>query len=227
MRALSDYKINKTDPPRTTTVRACARPVWTVAIGVPLRLVFLFLTVAASQAAAQQAPPDDFEPLVEAVEKSFDARPGYVHGDLITRSQIADAVAALANAGFEFKDGNRIVEKGLPDNSFLARELSTPAGRKFMRNVARNQGGYARLDRLSSMPRGKQLVSDLIRKPGGEKLIEYLATTKGGRTMGAMVGSGRGGANLNEPTGRIYTAFDLIAELERRYRRGEVTLIEE
>jgi len=179
--------------------------------------------LAALKASAQQPPPDEFELVIEAVTKSFDARAGYEHGDLITKSGIADALTAAAAAGIEFDDAERIVEMGLADNSFLARELSSPAGRKFMRNVARNQGGYARLDRLSSMPRGKQLIQDLVRKPGGERLIEYLTTTKSGRNMGAKVGAGPR-ANLNKPTGRIYTAYDLIAELERRYRRGEVTL---
>src|SRR5688572_16725442 len=103
MRALSDCKISKIDRLRTATVRAFARPGWTVAIGVPLRLVFLFLTLAASQAAAQQPPRNEFEIVVESVEKSFDAQAGYEHGDLITRSQIADTVAVLADAGVEFK----------------------------------------------------------------------------------------------------------------------------
>ena len=224
MRALSHCQNKKTDPIRANAVRTFARPTCTIAIGVPLGFVFLFFSLAASQAYAQQPPPDEFEIVLEAIEKSFDARPGYEHGDLITRSQIANALAAVADAGVEFEDANRIVEMGLSDNSFLARELASPAGRKFMRNVARNEGSYARLDRLSSVPRGNQLVSDLIRKPGGEKLIEYLATTKGGRNMGAMVGSRRGSANLNKPTGRIYTTYDLIAELEQRYRRGEATV---
>jgi hypothetical protein len=206
------------------TVRAIARPAWWNATAVPLRLLFVFFMLAALPAAAQQPPLDDFDVVLEAVKKSFDARPGYAHGDLITRSQIADVLAEVAAAGVEIKGSARIVEKGLPDNAFLARELASPAGRRFMRKVARREGSYARLDRLSDTPRGKQLVSDLIRRPGGEKLIDYLGTTRGGRNMGAMLAARREGVDPNKPTGRIYTAHDLIAELERQYASGQIAV---
>ena len=43
-------------------------------------------------------------------------------------------------AGWKVPNAEQIVELGLADNSFLVRELSTPAGRKFMRKIASAAG---------------------------------------------------------------------------------------
>jgi len=84
-----------------------------------------------------------------------------------------------------------------------------------MRKIAGHQGAYSRLDRLSSISRGQTLVNDLIRKKGGDELVTYLATTKHGRQLGEQLAATPNGVDLNKPTGRIYTATDLIAELKR------------
>ena len=52
-----------------------------------------------------------------------------------------------------------------------------------------------------------------MRTKDGDKMIEYLATTKGGKNMSSMMAQARGGVDLNKPTGRIYTADDLVAVL--------------
>jgi predicted enzyme related to lactoylglutathione lyase len=70
------------------------------------------------------------------------------------------------------------------------------------------------LDRLSSIPRGQTIVHDLVRQKDGDRFVEYLTTTKGGQNMGGMMAQARGGVDLNKPTGRIYTADDLIAALK-------------
>jgi hypothetical protein len=57
-------------------------------------------------------------------------------------------------------------------------------------------------------------VRDLIRGADGDKLIEYLTTTRGGRNLGSALAGARQGANLNQPTGRIYTADELMAAIE-------------
>jgi len=132
----------------------------------------------------------------------------------VTRSQVAGALAKVADAGAKVPNADRILAATLPDNSFLAKELSTPAGRKFMRKVARQRGGFDRLDRLSSISRGQTLVRDLIRGADGDKFIEYLTTTRGGRNLGSTLAGARQGTNLNQPTGRIYTADDLMAAIE-------------
>jgi hypothetical protein len=179
--------------------------------------LFLYLTMAAGVSLAQRPAADDFFIAITAVEQYFESLADYQAGDLITQSQIAAAVDRVADAGAELPDADRLVERGLADNSFLARQLSTPAGRKFMRKVARQRGGFSRLDQLSSISSGQSIVRDLIRERGGDKLIEYLTTTRGGRKLGGTLAGGRHGADLNKPTGRIYTAEDLIVELKRTY----------
>jgi hypothetical protein len=152
--------------------------------------------------------------IAKAIEGYFAAQPGYENGDLITRSQIERIVAKVQSVGVKLDEASGIAKRGLADDSFLVRELSTADGRRFMRRIANDKGAYARLDRLSTIPRGQQTVRDLVRMKDGDRLIEYMATTKGGRNMGGMLSGARGGIDLNKPTGRIYTADDLIAAIK-------------
>jgi hypothetical protein len=175
-------------------------------------LVALILLAGFSQAAPRTATPD-IGTVTQAVEAYFASQPGYESGDLITRSQIEKVFSKLEDAGAAVPDAARIAERGLDDSSFVARELSTAAGRKFMRKLAQHPGTFAHLDRLSTIPRGEKLIRDLIRDKDGDKLIEYLATTKGGHKMGNMMAAVPNGGDLNRPTGRIYTVADLVAAL--------------
>ena len=74
-------------------------------------------------------------------------------------------------------------------------------------------------------PQGQSIVRDLVRQKDGDKMIEYLATTKGGKNMSGMMAQARGGVDLNKPTGRIYTADDLVAALKNAMRsRSDATI---
>ncbi len=169
--------------------------------------------ISASAQRTTNAPNDSA--VAQKVESYFATLDGYEKGDLITRSQIEKAIAKLASSGMKLPDAGAVVKLGLADDSFLVRELSTADGRRFMRRLAKYPGAFSHLDRLSTIPRGQTLVRQLVREPGGEKLIEYLATTKGGQNMGDMMAQARGGVDLNKPTGRIYTADDLINVLKK------------
>jgi hypothetical protein len=173
------------------------------------------LLITASSVAAEQPAAKDFRVVAHAVERSFASLPGYVAGDLVSRSQIRAALVRVQDAGWDVPQADEIVERGLAEDSFLVARLSTPAGRKFMRKVAGEPGAYARLDRLSSISRGETLVNDLIRRKGGDEMIRYLATTQGGRQLGRQLAATRNGVDINKPTGRIYTAADLIAVLKQ------------
>jgi hypothetical protein len=194
---------------RAAAIKAALR--WQIAV----TGLILSVSLAAEVASAQRPATDNSVMAYMAVEEHFASLPDYQPGDLVTRSQVAGALAKVADAGADVPNAERILAATLPDNSFLARELSTPAGRKFMRKVARHPGAFSRLDRLSSMSRGQTLVRDLIRSAEGDKFIEYLTTTRGGRKLGSTLAGARQGADLNEPTGRIYTADDLMAALEQ------------
>ena len=164
--------------------------------------------------AAPQKQSVDDRVLTKVVESSFAVLPGYQKGDLISRSQIEKVLAKLQLMGVKLPDPGSIAKLGLADESFLVRELSSTDGRRFMRKMAQQNGMYSHLDRLSSIPRGQRMIHDLVRQKDGDKMIEYLATTKGGRNMGAQMAQARGGLDLNKPTGRIYTADDLLAALK-------------
>jgi hypothetical protein len=157
--------------------------------------------------------------VAQLVDSYFARLPDYRAGDLISQSQIVAVIRQIDAAGGEVKNARGIVDRGLPNSSFLIRELSSPAGKKFMRSVGQHQGGYARLDRLSSISGGQKIVRDLVRQPGGEKLVDYLTTTEGGSNLGHTLGGARGGVDLNQPTGRIYTASDLLAALDGAVRK--------
>ena len=164
-------------------------------------------------AAPRPKAPDD-RAVAKVVDEFFASQPGYEKGDLITRSQIETVVAKLISHGVKISDPSSIVKLGLADDSFLVRELSTPNGKRFMRKIAPRSGAFSHLDRLSTIPRGQSLIHDLMVTKDGDKMIEYLATTKGGKNMGGMMAQARGGVDLNKPTGRIYTADDLVAALK-------------
>lgn len=164
--------------------------------------------------AAPRPQPQDDRAITKVVDEFFASQPGFQKGDLITRSQIEKVVAKLVSDGVTISDPASMVKLGLADDSFLVREFSTPNGKRFMRKIAPSSGGYSHLDRLSTIPRGQTTVRDLMRTKDGDKMIEYLATTKGGKNMGGMMAQARGGVDLNKPTGRIYTADDLVTALK-------------
>ncbi len=177
----------------------------------------VFIQLIDFAAAAQRAGTPDLGSMSRAVEGYFASLPDYQPGDFIMRSQIERVLTKLNDAGAPVPGADNIAERGLDDGSFIARELSTEAGRKFMRRLARLPGAFAHLDRLSSIPRGEKLIRDLIRDKDGDKIIEYLVTTKGGQRMGSMMAAVPDGTNLNKPTGRIYTVADLVAALKAAY----------
>jgi hypothetical protein len=163
----------------------------------------------------------EFKAIDAALKTHFASQADFLPGDLLFQSQITQAMDAVAAAGWDVSDADRkaIVDRALANDSFLAKELSSPTGRKFMRRIARHPGTYSRLDQLSTIAGGQQLIRDLIRQKDGDKLIEYLATTQGGQNLGRMAGNSRHGVNLNKPTGRIYTADDLFSALKTAHDR--------
>jgi hypothetical protein len=187
-------------------------------VGYVLRRLLLSVTLAIYMAefvgAAPRPKATDDRAIAKVVEEFLASQAGYEKDDLISRSQIEKVVAKLVSDGAKITDPGSIAKRGLADNSFLVRELSTPNGKRFMRKISTRPGEYSHLDRLSTSPRGESIVRDLMRAKDGDLMIEYLAMTKGGKNMGSMMAQARGGVDLNKPTGRIYTADDLIAALK-------------
>jgi hypothetical protein len=184
---------------------------WLATIACALNLMISFVAAAPPKKAPDPAV------VTRAVQAYFASRPDYQPGDLITRSQIERLLTKLDEAGATVPDSDKVAERGLDDGSFIARELTTASGKRFMRRLARNPSTFAHLDRLSSIPRGEKLIRDLMHDKDGDKLIEYLATTKGGQKMGSMMSAVPGGRDLNKQTDRIYTVADLVTAINAAY----------
>ncbi len=168
---------------------------------------------------SEAAEPPSFDRVVQALTLHFRSLHDFQRSDLLTQSQVAAALEAVAQTGWNVPDAKQIVDLALPDNSFLVGELATPDGKQFMRNISKSPGAYSRLDRLSRLSQGQKVVSQLIGDAGGDTLITYLATTNGGHNLGAMLADTPNGTDLNLPTGRIYTADDLLAVLKKTYTK--------
>ncbi|MGD9636960.1 MAG: hypothetical protein AB7G28_23915 [Pirellulales bacterium] len=157
--------------------------------------------------------------MIRALTTHFQSIPDFQRHDLMSQSQVAAALEAVAAAGWEVPNADKIVDLALADNSFLVGELSTPDGKKFMRKIARTPGTYSRLDRISQLSQGQKFLTQLVGDAGGDLMLTYLATTNGGRNLGEMMAGTPNGTDLNLPTGRIYTAEDLLGVLKKAYAK--------
>lgn len=158
---------------------------------------------------------------LEAVAKlHFDQMRGFQPDGIIVQSEVAPLFDKLKKAGWDIskEDRQAILDRVLPDNSFLAKELRTPAGKKFAADIFNYPDGFDRLDRMSHMPQGRDTVRRLIIGPGGYKMIQYMTTAPGGKNLGKQLSDAPKGKNFNSPTGRIYTVNMLLDELNKLYK---------
>ncbi len=200
--------ICRQDARRTGRVRSIA-----------VQLLASILLVAATAPTALAAGQPSFDLVVRALTDYFKSQPDFQRGDLLNQQQVAGAIEALAKVGWEVPDAKEITKIALPVNSFLVGELATPDGKRFMRKISQSPGTYSRLDRLSRLKQGQQVVSQLVGDKGGDVFITYLATTNSGHNLGQMLAGTPEGTDLNLPTGRIYTADDLLAVLKKAYAK--------
>ncbi len=200
----------------TADVRPESRQhIFYIAGGLLVLAMVCAIFVSVSVASEPQRPK--FDQVATTVTNYLRSQPNYQDGDLVSQKQVAAALDAVADLGWKVPDRDQIEQRALADGSFLATQLSTPAGRKFMRKIASKPGAYQRLDQLSTISRGERTVRDLVQKKGGDEFIEYLATTSSGRNFGRMMARTKNGVDLNKPTGRIYTANDLLKALKTVY----------
>ena len=162
----------------------------------------------------------EFSTIEQFVLRHFAAKPSYQAGDLLTRSAADEVLKSIQKLGWVPADANSISSAIPSDQEFIARQLRTPRGERFMRQISGYELSYDRIDRLSQLPDGRRQVYDLVRGKDGYKLIEYLTSSSGGKNLGKMLGSSSKGANFNQPTGRIYTVNALIARLRLSYAQS-------
>ena len=148
---------------------------------------------------------------------------GYEPGDLLTRNKVKPLFRDLQKAGWKVKEEPQLLKRMHSDSGFLASQLHTPKGIRFMRRIAKMPGGYDRLDHLLAMPYGKRRIKEFINSPGGYTMIEYMTTTKGGKNLGKYLSQTRTGKGFNKPTDMIYTETQLLQVLKQAYEK-EVAL---
>lgn len=183
---------------------------FTVRVGLAVAVMSICIGVA--RAETKPIPP--MSEITAAVKQFFGDQKNYKPGDLITRGQIAPLLDRVQEMGLPLPDKKQILTDLPNKKEFFVRQLSTPAGRKFMRQIARYPEAFDRVDRLTRLPHGRQTVVDLIRGPDGYKMIEYMTTAAGGKELGRMLSQAPDGRNFNKPTDRIYTADLLVKRLE-------------
>lgn len=167
-------------------------------------------------------PPPKLPELSEVMNIArtfFDSWKGYQSGDLLTSNKVKPLFRELQQAGWKVKAEKNILKRMHSQTDFLAAQLSTPKGIKFMRKISKMPGGYDRLDHLLKMPYGKRRIKEFINSPGGFTMIEYMTTTKGGRNLGKYLSQTKTGKGFNQPTNLIYTEKQLLEVLKEIYEK--------
>ncbi len=170
----------------------------------------------ASPAPSEGPTPQQIQAFVNG---HFASQEDYQPGDLITQSSTKQLLQKMRQTGWVVDNQQEILQRVLPDDDILIKQLQTKKGREFWQKIQRLPGGIDRLDRLARMPQGQANVRDMVQKiPDGYKWIEAMATTERGQRLGNRLSKSPTGRDFNEPTGRIYTA-DVLT----RYLIGHVT----
>jgi hypothetical protein len=174
-------------------------------------------TLTTAARAGEKARLPSLDRIEETVERFFEGQRGYGPGEIISQSQVRDLFIELRRVGWIVPGQDDILGLVPDDSELLVRELRTPDGRKFSRQISRYPGAYDRLDRLVHMPTGKSILQRLVKGPDGYKLLQYMTTAPGGDQLGRMLSGTPTGRDFNQPTGRIYTAASLIEALRTKY----------
>jgi len=184
----------------------------------------VFATLPALAHAADKRKLPSLDRVEETVERFFEGQRGYGPGEIISQSQVRDLFVELRRIGWIVPRQDEILGLVPEDSELLVRELRTPDGRKFARQISRYPGAYDRLDRLVHMPTGKSILQRLVKGPDGYKLLQYMTTAPGGSELGRMLSGTPTGRDFNKPTGRIYTAASLLEALRTKYEESWQTI---
>lgn len=164
-----------------------------------------------------QPPLPTLKAALQITQEYFAGLKQYQSGDLITRNKMKPVFRELQKAGWRVKSEKMILSRLHSETGFLAAQLYTPKGIKFMRKISRLPGGYDRLDHILAMPYGKRRIKEFINSPGGNLMIEYMTTTKGGKNLGKYLSKTKTGKGFNSPTNRIYTEKQFLQEIKLAY----------
>ncbi|MEX0936508.1 MAG: hypothetical protein WDZ59_01520 [Pirellulales bacterium] len=167
----------------------------------------------------QVNPHPSFATAAASVRRDFLALSYYKPGDIISESQVSEALDHLKLLGWTVPDAAPLLARVLDDREYLVRQLRTERGTKFMRKISGQPSSYDRLQRLTELPRGRRMIYGLIHSTGGEEMITDLVSTDGGKNLGRMLSQAPQTGHLNKPIGNIYTVDQLIERLEASYHK--------
>ncbi len=176
--------------------------------------------VGTPQATSQQRP--DFDSITRHVQAYLATLSDYRPQDLISRREAEAILNCVSELGWTPPDRAALLKLVPDDCSLLVRKLRSRSGKKLMRDCARRGLPFDLLDRLSTLPDGERILQSLINGPDGYKLVEYMATAPGGHALGHQLAAVPRGKNFNQPTGRIYTAEQLLARLKQAYSQDHI-----
>ena len=164
------------------------------------------------------ADPPSLAVVKSVVEQHLRTIRDYSPGDLISRGDVEAIFNELIDRGFPVNDiAEGLYDDFVPENSFLIQALHTEAGRKFMRKVNSLPFAYDRLERLSWIPAGQDILRELIDKPDGAALFKTMLEPSGMKATIRHLESDPRGKNYAFPTGHIHTAEELLKHLEEKY----------
>lgn len=171
--------------------------------------------------ATEKAKPLAWSDLKKVVDGYFAEQKGRQPTDLLVASEARASLDRLEKAGWKPKHSQDLLAKVTGDGDFLARELRSQAGRKFLAATRSETLVYDRLDRLTRYSGGDRLVSSILRLPNGPSFMRPKPTPGFGTLMDLLPKGANGQTpvdrNFNKPTGKIYTAEQWVKELEKAF----------
>jgi hypothetical protein len=187
--------------------------------------VLLLLGVANTAVGAAEKLPS-WAVVERTVAEQLATIPQYRNGDLLSQSQVAPIFAQLAERGWVVADHAKILASVLADDDYLVEQLRTPAGVKFMRKIATFPQAYDEIDQLSQLPGGQLMVKDFLRFAHSDRTFINKQGPSPAMYARLVPDEKRQGVptpkDLEKPTGRVYTAAQLVARLQQSYRAAEL-----
>ncbi|HRX78219.1 MAG: hypothetical protein H6821_05780 [Planctomycetaceae bacterium] len=159
------------------------------------------------------------------VDQHFRGQSQLQAGDIICQSEVRSLFPMLETAGWKVEDGDELLNRMLAPSDPLISILRSPAGTKFMRQVASDKLIYDRLDRIVQEPGGQRLLTDLVKLPDAARYAKH-DTPATIPDLEDFLPKGRSGRarhvkDYDKPTEKIYTVDDLKKALQRSYELAQ------
>ena len=164
------------------------------------------------------ASPPNLAEAKAIAEQHFRSLENYAPGDLISRGYVEPIFNELLSRGLPVNDiAEELYDEFIPDGSVLLKTLRTEEGRKFMRQVSRFPHAYDRLERLSWVPAGQEILRELVTSPDGPSLFKAMLEPAGLEATARLLESDPRGGNYSLPTGHVHTAAQFLKRLEKKF----------